>query len=256
MKRQRIRKAILLISFLLFPVTMNFLSPYLIMAGAGEGVITGSFLFFGVLLVGSLFLGRAFCGWLCPGGGLQRICISVNGRRVPEKVNWIKYAIWAPWLLGIAFLLWRSGGAYRVDPLYMTESGISVDAPQKYIIYYFVVGLLLVLSLTVGRRAGCHILCWMAPFMVIGAWMGRHLRIPQLRVTADGNRCRSCRQCQEKCPMSLPVMELVRQGGIRHTECILCGECVDSCPAHALHFTMKPVGGSKNGTASKEAGGS
>ncbi len=43
--RQRVRSAILLITFLLFPIVMNFLSPYVIINGAFQGIITDSFLF-------------------------------------------------------------------------------------------------------------------------------------------------------------------------------------------------------------------
>lgn len=42
MKRQNIRKLILIISMLLFPVTIWYMSPYLIIQGAMEGIVTGS----------------------------------------------------------------------------------------------------------------------------------------------------------------------------------------------------------------------
>ncbi len=43
MKRQKIRKALIFILFLLFPVVMFYLSPVLIIEGASQGVITGEF---------------------------------------------------------------------------------------------------------------------------------------------------------------------------------------------------------------------
>jgi polyferredoxin len=61
-RRQKIRKAIILISFLLFPITINYFSPYIIIDGAAQGIITGSFITFGLLFIVSLFFGRAFCG--------------------------------------------------------------------------------------------------------------------------------------------------------------------------------------------------
>ncbi len=71
MKRQTVRHLILLISLLLFPLTLNYFSPYLIVVGASRGIITGSFIVFIVLLLSSLFLGRFFCGWLCPDGSFH-----------------------------------------------------------------------------------------------------------------------------------------------------------------------------------------
>lgn len=48
MKRQNIRKLLLIISLLLFPITIWYMSPYLIIQGAMEGIITGSFIVFNV----------------------------------------------------------------------------------------------------------------------------------------------------------------------------------------------------------------
>jgi ferredoxin-type protein NapH len=77
-RRQKIRKAIILISFLLFPITINYFSPYIIIDGAAQGIIAGSFITFVLLFIVSLFLGRAFCGWVCPGAGIQEFCFTVN----------------------------------------------------------------------------------------------------------------------------------------------------------------------------------
>jgi hypothetical protein len=63
--RQRIRKGIILVTFLLLPAIFYYFSPYLIIMGASEGIISGSFIVFAVLFLSSLFLGRGFCGWFC-----------------------------------------------------------------------------------------------------------------------------------------------------------------------------------------------
>ena len=62
-RRQRIRKGILLLSFLLFPIFMNYFSFYVIMDAAAIGLISGSFVIFILRFIGSLFCGRAWCGW-------------------------------------------------------------------------------------------------------------------------------------------------------------------------------------------------
>ena len=96
--RQRVRKGVLLLYFILFPVVLNYLSPYLSISAASEGIASGSLLFFGLLLLSSLILGRAFCAWICPGGAAQEICLLVNDRRVRRnRYDWIKYVIWTPW---------------------------------------------------------------------------------------------------------------------------------------------------------------
>ena len=65
-KRQRVRIGILLASFALFPVTIFYFSPYLIVWGAFSGVVAGSALAFGLQLASAIFLRRAFCGRASP----------------------------------------------------------------------------------------------------------------------------------------------------------------------------------------------
>ena len=80
--RQRLRRAALLVSLLLFPVILNYLSPYVIIDGASQGIINGSLVMFGLFFLSSLFLGRLWCSWLCPAGGLGEMCFMVNDQPV------------------------------------------------------------------------------------------------------------------------------------------------------------------------------
>ncbi len=163
-RRQRIRLAVLLISLLLFPVTMNYLSPYVIIDAASQGITNGSLVAFGLLFLSSLLLGRLWRAWVCPGAGLQRVCFGVNdGPARGGRFDWIKWAIWIVWIGVIALLATPAGGYRTVNVLHLTDSGISVDEPSGPIKYYFVAGL--ILAFTAGRRALCHYGCWMAPFM-------------------------------------------------------------------------------------------
>ncbi len=237
--RQRFRAGLILLSFLLFPVTLNFLSPYLIVMGAAEGVITGSFLLFGALFVGSLFLGRLWCGWVCPGAGMARLAAPINTTAFAlGRADWIKWGIWAPWVLLIGSLAINAGGYRSVDPMFMTESGISVDEPVKYIVYFAVVGLFVGLAVAFGRRAGCHTVCWMAPFMILGRGLRNRLGLPALQLVTDPAACVKCTSCTSTCPMSLPVSTLVQTGSIEHPECILCGTCADGCHKHAIRYAF------------------
>lgn len=240
-RRQRLRKALILTSFLLFPITLNFLSPYVIIAGAMDGIVNGSLIVFGLLFVGSLFFGRLWCGWICPGAGMAEVSASVNNAPFASKRgDWIKWAIWAPWILLIVVMAVQAGGYRSVNPLYLTESGISVDEPVKYIVYFTVIGLFVGLSIAFGRRAGCHTICWMAPFMILGRGLRNRLGLPALQLATDPNACVKCTSCTTSCPMSLPVAALVQTGRIEHPECILCGTCADGCAKKAIRFSFGP----------------
>ncbi len=237
-RRTKIRKTILLISLLLFPITLNYLSPYLIIQGSFAGIATGSFLLFASLFVSSLFFGRAFCGWICPGGALQDCGLNVKDKPVGCKMNRVKHFIWIPWVIAIAAGFILAGGIKSIEPLYFTDHGISVSAPENYIVYYFVIALILGVSLIFGRRAFCHSLCWMAPFMVIGSKIKDKLKYPALHLEAEPDRCIECKLCEKSCPMSLPVSAMVKENHMNHVECILCGNCEDVCPQGAIHLKI------------------
>jgi ferredoxin-type protein NapH len=237
--RQRIRKAIIIFAFLTFPITMNFLSPYVIIDGAMNGIVNGSLIMFGLMFLSSLFLGRAWCGWVCPGGGMQEIVEPINRRLVNlRKTDWIKWLIWIPWISIIIWLVIRAGGYSSVNFLHLTESGVSIDEPLKYIMYYLVIGLFLVLAITVGKRAGCHTICWMAPFMIIGRWIRNRFAWPSLRLVADASACSDCKTCTRNCPMSLDVNGMVKAQKMEHSECILCGTCVDNCSKDVIRYSF------------------
>ncbi|WP_283170034.1 4Fe-4S binding protein [Curtanaerobium respiraculi] len=172
-KRQRVRIGILVTSFALFPVTIFYFSPYLSVMGAFEGVIAGSVLVFLVQFASALVLGRAFCGWICPAGGLQEVVALAQPK--PTKLGkklFVKYVIWVPWIGSIVAGAIIAGGFSRLDFTYQTTSGMSVASLEGLMIYLIIVALFFVPNLFIGRRAMCHCICWMAPFMVIGGVWG------------------------------------------------------------------------------------
>jgi len=238
--RQKIRKALIIVSLLLFPITINYFSPYIIIDGASQGIINGSFISFTLMFLSALFVGRLWCGWACPGAGLQEICFAVNDKPARGgKADWIKWImIWIPWIMVIAAMAVSAGGYRKVNVLHLTDSGISVDRPEGYFIYYIVLDLFMILSLAAGRRAGCHYICWMAPFMIIGRKIRNLYRWPALRLKADVSKCVNCKRCTANCPMSLDVNGMVQKGDMENSECVLCGTCVDVCPKDTIGYSF------------------
>lgn len=237
--RQQTRKAIIFVAFLLFPIVLNYFSPYIIVDGAAQGIINGSLVAFGLMFLSSLFVGRLWCGWLCPAGGLQEACAMANDRPARGgKFNLIKWGIWIPWMVGIILAAVLAGGYRTVNLLYLTESGISVDEPIKYVTYYLVVGVVFLVSLTSGRRAFCHYGCWMAPFMIIGRKLRNAAHTPGLQLQADASRCSGCLRCTRSCPMSLDVHGMVQSASMENSECILCGHCIDTCQKAVIRYAF------------------
>ncbi|MFN3982027.1 MAG: 4Fe-4S binding protein [Caldilinea sp.] len=238
-KRQQVRRGLLLVTMLLFPLIYYFLSPYLIIDAAVRGIVNGSFIMFALLFVSGLIVGRGWCGWVCPGAGLQEACSAAQNKPARSgRLDWIKWGIWIVWIGGIVTAIIFAGGYRAVEPLYPNNTWISIIEPAGFIVYYIVIGLIVLLGLVFGRRAFCHYGCWMAPFLILGRRVRNAFNLPALRLKAEPARCVGCNVCTRNCPMSLDVMALAKQGKLEHPECILCGTCVDVCAKNVLAYNF------------------
>ena len=239
-KRQKIRKAMIFLSAILFPITIFYFSPYLIFIAAGNHVIGGSAILFISMLLFSCFFGRLFCGYVCPGAGFGEMAGCVNPK-APKlgKRRYIRYVIWVIWLAAVLGLYIKCWPIEKVDPLFATNYGISVSTIEEYMPYYLVVAILFGMPLVLGKRAVCHYICWMAPFMDIGMWIRRKLHLPGVHIEMEAEKCISCKKCTKACPMGLDVAEMVKAGELLESECAMCGACIDTCPKEVLSYKIK-----------------
>jgi ferredoxin-type protein NapH len=238
--KRKTRKILAFFSFLLFPLTLNFFSPYVGVDGAMNGVVSGSLIVFGVMFLSGLFFRRAWCSYVCPWAAPSEYLQSINDRPVNRKrLAILRYSIFGLWFGVIVASFIFAGGIRGIDPLHLTETGISIDEPMKFITYYLVIGLLFLITVLVGRRGACQSICWMSPFLIFGSWVGEKLRLPQFLVRSLPDKCISCQKCNTVCPMSIDVNALVKIGKIGTFDCILCGQCVDACPKKVLSIRMK-----------------
>jgi len=241
-KLQNIRKTIIVVMFFSFPVTITWLSPAMPpLYAAFAGVLVGAVIIFFLQFLTSLFLGRAFCAFFCPAGGAQECLMCVSEKKIKNnKINIIKYIIWAPWVITTVLLFVIYGGIEEIDFFAGTvDNYMFLIAPYRYIIYFGTILLITVLHILVGKRAFCHCVCWMAPFMIIGTKVSDLIKLPRLRLIANGNNCSGCKLCTKKCPMSLDVKEMVETARMRNAECILCGECINICPKKCIAYSFK-----------------
>lgn len=230
------RRLLLFMMFLLLPVTLNYFSPYIIIDGLANKLLAGSFFVWLLMFISSLFVGRAFCSYVCPYGGLQ-MTVDLAYKKPLKEVSWLRilrYVLGVLWISPIIIFGIINAGSMKVNLLYLTESFVAVDNILKLIGYYVIVGALLILPLLLGKRASCHYLCPMSILNVTGTKLKNTLNIPSLRLTAVSAKCTGCQSCNKACPMSLPVSEMVRLEKLDSLDCILCGECCKACKNSVL----------------------
>nr|HML52590.1 4Fe-4S binding protein [Solidesulfovibrio magneticus] len=202
----------------------------------------------GVLAL-TLFVGRFFCGFICPLGTLNQMTgwLARLGRAPkdraednrPSRAQVVKYALLA-FFLGCAALGGLQTGLLDPLPLVfrsvnlallpLADPGIGVvhDAPRHYEgVWWIGLMLLAILALNAVRpRFFCRFIC------PLGALFGLAARVAPWRIgKATDKSCGDCRLCESHC-----------EGGCRPSgrlvisECLLCCNCLDRCPSGRIGF--------------------
>ena len=236
---QRTRKPIVFFTALLFHLLLIFhllFSPVIIIAAAWRGIINASFFVFIVLFLSSLFFGRAYCSWFCPGCGVQEIMnLFVRKRSINSKALYIKYVIFAIWI-GAITTGYFINGYQQID---VTFGMTDVTVEKKVILTIGAIVLIAPLTAIFGQFASCKYTCWQVPFMIIGTKVRDYFHFHGLRLNAQTEKCTNCTICNLKCPMNIDVMENVKSKKMNDTECILCGNCIDNCKQKVISFSFK-----------------
>jgi ferredoxin-type protein NapH len=236
---QKIRKPIVITTVLLFHLLLIFhlfFSPVIIVIASYKGIVNASFVAFAFILVLSLFFGRAYCSWFCPGCGVQEIMSLFTRKKSKNtKALYIKYFIFAIWI-GAIITGYLLNGIHTIDLTY----GMSDITPTKKIILTLgAIAIIVPLTAIFGQFASCKYICWQAPFMIAGTKIRDYFRLRGLRLKADKGKCNSCSVCNMKCPMNIDVMANVKKNDMNNIECILCGNCIDNCKYKVIRFSIQ-----------------
>ena len=212
-----------------------FFSPVIIVMASYKGIVNASFIAFALILLLSLFFGRAYCSWFCPGCGVQEIIsMFIKKKSKNSKALYIKYYIFVAWI-GAIVTGYLITGFHKIDISYgMTD--ISLEG--KIILTLGAMLIIVPMTAVFGQFASCKYICWQAPFMIIGTKIRDYFQFPGLRLKADSASCTSCRVCNAKCPMNIDVMSNVSKNSMFNIECILCGSCIDNCKQNVIKFSI------------------
>ena len=237
--RQRIRRFVLFLIFLTFPITLNYFSVYLIIEAGAQGIANFSFFFWSLWTVAGLIVGRAGCCYICPLGAIQETADRMILKNLIhiKYLKVIKYILAVLWVSAVIMAIVSAGGYKSVHLLYNTEKFVSVDSLPNLMMYFSIVLAVLIPALIFGKRGFCHYLCPWGVLNIAGTKIKTALKYPSLCLKAEADKCKNCGTCDRNCTMSLNVSKIVKSGSMRNTECILCGACVDTCPNSAIMYS-------------------
>jgi polyferredoxin len=235
---QNIRKPIVISTAILFHLLLIFhllFSPVIIVMASFNGIINASFFVFILMFLLSLFFGRAYCSWFCPGCGVQEIMALVVKRKSSNtKALYIKYFIFVAWF-GTIVTGYIVNGFRTIDISY---GMMDITIERKIILTTGAILIIAPLTAVFGQFASCKYICWQAPFMIIGTKIRDFFQLRGLRLKTNVNNCINCKICNTKCPMNLDVWGNIKHNKLSNTECILCGNCVDNCKHKVIEYSI------------------
>ena len=242
-KAARLRAIVLVVVHLLIAVhiahwmsaerTLSPLEPSEAMEFTKRGVINAGLVFFALLTLSTLFLGRFFCGWGCHVVALQDLCrwmllkVGIQPRPLRSRALAV-----VPFLaFGYMFLLplWTRPSTPQTS-VELTTAEFWATFPPWWgaLITFFVCGFVVVYLL--GAKGFCTYGC---PY---GALFGAvdKLSPGRIRVT---DACEGCGLCTANCSSNVDVKrEVATFGMVVDSGCMKCLDCVSLCPKEALYF--------------------
>lgn len=183
----------------------------------------------GVWLALAVFFGRAFCGWVCPGGLLNRI-LAKNPFKLhlhPDAVREFSYGKYVVLIcvIGVYFLMDQP----RVNvPIRIGEfwPSVALTFEHAFPMWLFRTGVLLaVVALGIFvSQAWCRFAC------PSGGLLELVKQFSLFRVYKT-SACNNCGKCRRVCYMDTRPEE---------SNCTNCGDCINACPQKCIGIGHKP----------------
>jgi len=217
--------------------TLTPLEPSEAIETLGRGAVNAGFIFFALLILSTLILGRFFCGWGCHIVALQDLCgwllrrAGIRPRPFRSRLLVFVPLLAAVWMF-VAPTLIRHWLGQEV-PAWRAEI-ISDDFWGRFpgwgvaLMTFAVCGFLIVYVL--GNKGFCTYGC---PYGGIFGVVDR-VAPGRIRVT---DACEGCGHCTATCTSNVRVHEEVRlYRAVVDPGCMKCMDCVSVCPKDALYF--------------------
>jgi ferredoxin-type protein NapH len=209
-----------------------------------------------------LIFGRAFCGWVCPMDFLYEMVDKVRVRRqktevrsqnsearsqkkilnISPKIGYVIIGV----LLGVSALIsipFFTNYISHLTNFFRALTGsvfMALNLPVEPVVVAYslsVIAVLLVLEY-IYPRLWCRVLC------PVGKTYGLFNKVSLLKLKFVEGECGECGLCDQMCYMNVKIAKNIDRQGLRDTNCIYCGRCVEGCETKGKLIKMK-IGGIK-----------
>ncbi len=221
--------------------TLAPLEPSEAMQFSKEGIVNAGLIFFALMAVSTLLLGRWFCGWTCHLVGMQDLSrwilarMKIRPRPVRSRLLAV-VPLLAFFYMFIGPLIYRGLYAWRGEPTPPLIASVQLMTDDFWATFpSWIPAILAVLVCCfatiylLGAKGFCSTAC---PY---GALFGAADQFAPLRVRVT-DACKGCGHCTAACTSNVRVHEEVaRYGMVVDPGCMKCLDCVSVCPNHALY---------------------
>jgi len=204
-------------------------------SGLSRGVINAGFIFWISVVIATLLLGRAFCGWFCWFGGYLDLIEWGRGKlniTIPRRM--LLYLVAIPFvsliikIYNTVMVTWLQGFPTTfifqladVEPWGGQQTGISI------VITLIMFGP--VLHFVFGPRAWCRYLCPIGALLKVFSKLG----VGKIRLVNDD--CIGCGNCNRICDMQVDVLgALTSQGAVSSSNASGASNAAISVPQNRL----------------------
>lgn len=219
------------------------------------------FLVIGIILLAGAFIGRMFCGWMCPFGFIQDMLHKIPSKKfhVPQAFTYVKYlvllimVIAIPLFFGVEIIpgkivpqdfffcrLCPAASLEATIPLsFIPPSPMGTTTPNELTPIYqitepnpfiaFLISpriwalILLLISFVFISRFFCRVFCPQ------GAMLALLNRLSIYKMDVNKDKCTKCKLCRKVCPTDQSIYVTSNTA-----DCIRCLECEKKCPANAI----------------------
>ncbi len=193
------------------------------------------------VLVATLLVGNAFCGWICPFGAVQDALTWVRGklhlpalpvpRGLDRVLRWGRFVV----LAVILYFSYTTATLWFADyDPYVALFGLHwLFEPDNSTIW---IGLSILAAVVAAsllvERAWCRYLC---PLGGVLSVLGR---FSLFRIRRAPTTCTDCSLCDKACPVGI---EPSKAAPMVSPDCIGCMDCVTTCPVRGALAVDAPV---------------
>ena len=195
-------------------VQLIFLALFSVLIATGRVQIWVGLFLLGVVL--SFFLGRIYCGWLCPINTVMNAVTAVKKKlgikkqRIPKVLTglWIRYLVLILFIAAFAFSMITGKTIPALPILFAMGVILTFFFPEEL---------------------------WHRYICPYGTILSLPSKTAKLNMTINQEKCNSCGICKKICQAdSIQIID--KTYSIKKNNCLVCLDCATSCPQKAISY--------------------